>query len=432
MPLSELTVTGINFRTAPVALRECFALEGEGRSTALAEISGSRAREVIIVSTCNRTEIYAIGAPNPAMTDLLRRNLVDAGAPEDSWSYTLRGRAAARHLFRVASGLDSQVLGESEILGQTKMAWAIARDEGASGPLLDTLFRWALEAGKRVRTETELGVQPVSIASLALRQAVELVGDFTKARVLIVGTGEMGRRIARETRDLQPASMTIMSHTLAYASALAMETGGEPCTISRLHELLPTFDVLLTATNAPHPIIDRSGLEPLAPHRADRGLVIVDLGVPRNTAADVRNLDFVTLFDIDDLQAISERHQRSRALAVPDAERIIEEQLDELMTWFDRRSVVPMSTALRAEVERVRIDELERVLRKMGDLTDDQRKHVTALSERISSVLLRSLLHGLRAHANDKEAITAVARVLSIDTDLVSPTETFARNGMGK
>lgn len=415
MPLRSLVVAGINHRTAPIEMRECLALEGETVRSALQDLQDQGVEQAVILSTCNRTEVYAAGCS----TAILERFFAERqGIPASQLSdvmYVHRERDAVRHLFRVASGLDSQVLGESEVLGQVKKAWALAREEGMTASFLDAVFQHAVAAGKRVRTETGLGKQVVSIASLALRLAVEEHPDLAEHTVLIVGTGEMGRRIVQELECYRPRQLFVMSHTLAYAENLAREGGGTAVAISQLGHILPDADVVFTVTTAPHPILDRTELAPLAAQRAHRPLSIFDLGVPRNTAPEVRDLPFVSLHDIDDLKAISEAHRRAREREVPAAERLIDEAIEEFEVWCRQRSVAPMITALRQRAEQIRQKQLARAMAQIGEITDEQREVI----ERMSVHLVKQLLHypitELRDAAGEEDTLAVVARLVGVE-----------------
>jgi glutamyl-tRNA reductase len=414
MPLRSLIVAGINHRTASIEKRECLALDGDALRDAYQDLQDRGVEQAVILSTCNRTEVYAVGcAVSTLEAFFAARQGIPASELPDVM-YLHRDQSAVRHLFRVASGLDSQVLGESEVLGQVKKAWAVAREEGMTASFLDSAFQHAVTAGKRVRTETGLGKQVVSIASLALRLAAQEHPDIAEHTVLIVGTGEMGRRIVQELECYRPRQLYVMSHTLAYAEDLARAGGGEAVAISQLGHILPDADVVFTVTTAPHPILDRTELAPLARQRADRPLSIFDLGVPRNTAPEVRDLPFVSLHDIDDLKALSEAHRRSREREVPAAERIIDEELEQFVLWCRQRGVAPLITALRQRAEQIRQRQLARALSQIGPISDEQREAIDRMTVHLVKQLLHYPITELRDAAGEEDTLAVVARLVGV------------------
>jgi glutamyl-tRNA reductase len=417
MPLRQLLVAGLNHRTAPLAVRERFAYDANQVPNALAELRALGAEHAVLVSTCNRTEVYC-WAPEPCRVErfFVRDGDIDNGRLPD-YVYVRRGHGAAEHLFRVVAGLDSQVLGESEILGQVKKAWAAARGEGATGAHLDAAFQHAVIAGKRVRTETDLGKQVVSIGSLALRQAAELKPDFADAVVLVLGTGEMATRIVKELKEYPHRSLLIVSHTLQYAEALAAEGGGTPLAIGQMGEALAEADVVFTVTAAPHPIVEKQALAPLDERRSDRPLYIFDLGVPRNTEAEVRDLPFVRLCDLDDLKALSESHRQSRELAVPAAERIIAEELGCFLDWCARRGVAPLISQLRGRADLIRKHQLDWARPRLQGLSTEHEAAVDELTRRLVKHLMHFPISELRSAAGEEDAVAVVARMLGLDRD---------------
>lgn len=415
MPLRSLSVAGLNHRTAPVALRERFAFSVDQIANALAAARALGAEHAALLSTCNRTEVYATSAVS---FPIERFFLCNGCLSEDDLEgvvYVHRGRDAVRHLFRVAAGIDSQVLGESEVLGQVKKAWSAARDEGATGAILDAAFQRALIVGKRVRSETDLGREVVSIGSLALRLAIQSVPDFSSVTVLVVGTGEMSSRIVRDLRERPPVRLLVVSHTLHLAERLAEEAAGEALAIGQLGDALAHADVVFSATASPHPVIERQALAQMAGARRGRPLHVFDLGVPRNTEPEVRGLDFVRLHDIDDLKALSEHHRRKREGAVPDAERIIREEIGALAEWCARRDVAPLISAMRARADAIRRHQLQWAESRLEGMTAEQMAVVDKLTERLVRHLIHFPIHELRTAAGEAAAVSVVARMLGLD-----------------
>ncbi|MCS6830651.1 MAG: glutamyl-tRNA reductase [Armatimonadota bacterium] len=414
--MQRLVLVGLSHRTASLETRERFAFEGEALYEALEWLRERGVEECVILSTCNRTEIYACSPRD----DLLVRFLHEwEGLPEGSLLpclYVKRGEEAIEHLFRVAAGLDSQVLGESEILGQVKQAWEKAREADATGVLLNSLFQRAVAVGKRVRAETALGKQVVSLGSLAVRAAMQHQPNVREATIIVIGTGTMGRRVVKELAELGPKALYILSHTFSYATALASDTGATPLALGALQQVLPEADIIFTATTAPHPILDVTCLAPLQSARAHRPLLILDLGVPRNTDPAVRLLPFVRLYDIEDLKVLSDAHYEARAREVPAALRIIEEELEDYRSWWHTRGAAPLIVALQQRAEQIRQQQLEWAMPKLCDLNDRQKGVVEQLTLRIVKQLLHHPIAELRKLLDDDDdALPLFAQMFGLE-----------------
>jgi len=412
----RLVVVGLSHRTASLETRERFAFEGEALQEALEWLRDRGLEECAILSTCNRTEIYAC----PPEADLLIQFLHEwEGLPAGTltpYLYIKRGEEAIEHLFRVAAGLDSQVLGESEILGQVKQAWEKARDAASTGVVLNSLFQRAVAVGKRVRAETALGRQAVSLGSLAVRAAIEHKPEISDAVIIVIGTGTMGRRVVKELAQHHPKALYILSHTFAYASALASDSGATPLALGALQQVLPDADIIFTATTAPHPILDTSCLAPLQDIRQNRPLLVLDLGVPRNTDPAVRLLPFVKLYDLEDLKALSEAHYRARAQEVPSALRIIHEELNDYLCWWHTRGAAPLISALQVRAEQIRQQGVEWALPKLGRLDERQRRIIEQMTARIVKQLLHQPISQLRQISDNRDdVLPVVARLFGLD-----------------
>lgn len=413
--MQTLVVVGLSHRTASLEMRERFAFEGEALQEAIEQLRERGVEEVVILSTCNRTELYACTPYSNLLVDFLHEWEGLPYGTLDQYLYIRRGGEAVEHLFQVAAGLDSQVLGESEILAQVKQAWEKARSAGAVGVLLNSLFQRAVAVGKRVRTETALGRQVVSVASLALRAALQHKPDITNATILVIGTGTMGRRVLKELSEFGPKALYILSHTFSYATALANDTGAIPMALGALQQVLVDADIIFTATTAPHPILDVTCLSPLSEQRSARPLVILDLGVPRNTDPAVRLLPFVTLYDIEDLKAISDAHYEARVKEVPAALRIIKEEVDDYLTWWQTRGVAPLIAALQERAEQIRRQQLEWALPKIGDLDERQQRIIEQMTARIVKQILHQPISELRNLLDEEEALLLFARLFGLE-----------------
>ncbi|GIV18875.1 MAG: glutamyl-tRNA reductase [Armatimonadota bacterium] len=412
--MQRLVLVGLSHRTASLETRERFAFEGAALREALEWLRERGVDECAILSTCNRTEIYACTPHDDLLVHFLHEW---EGLPPGTlqpYLYVKRGEEAVEHLFRVAAGLDSQVLGESEILGQVKQAWEKAREAEATGVLLNSLFQRAVAVGKRVRSETALGRQVVSLGSLAVRAALQHKPDVHNATIIVIGTGTMGRRVVKELAEFHPKALYILSHTFSYATALAHDTGATPLALGALQQVLPDADIIFTATTAPHPILDITCLAPLERSRADSPLVILDLGVPRNTDPAVRLLPFVRLYDIEDLKVLSDAHYEARVREVPFALRIIEEELDDYLSWWNTRGAAPLITALQERAEQVRQQQLEWALPKLGNLNEHQRRVIEQLTVRIAKQLLHRPIAELRNLLNEEDVLPIFARLFGL------------------
>ena len=413
---------GLNHRTADLALRERVAFSEEDIRAALARLgcgtNGSRparVSEMVILSTCNRTEIYAV-APEEDF-DALEAFLSDSRhIPAETLRphlYRYRDRDAVAHLFRVASGLDSLVLGEPQILGQVTRAWELARGQGTVRAVLGRLFQAAVHTGKRARTETAISHNPASVATMAVHLAAEVVEDLPAARVLVLGAGEMAEQAVEALRVRGVARIRVMNRTLSKAQALADRWGGEATTFEALVPSLAWADIVLASTGAPHTLIAPRHVREAFAGR-DRPLVLLDIAVPRDVDPDVGKLPRVRVYDLDALQDHLEDALAARRAAVPHVEAIVEEEVANFMAYLQTLDVVPIISAIRARAEEVRRAELEKTLRKMPHLTPEERARLDALTKAIVNKLLHTPTVVLKEEAKNARAAetAAIARRL--------------------
>jgi len=293
--------------------------------------------------------------------------------------------------------------------------------------LLNSLFQRAVAVGKRVRAETALGRQAVSLGSLAVRAAIEHKPDIGNAVIIVIGTGTMGRRVVKELAEYRPKSLYILSHTFAYARALASDSGATPLALGALQQVLPDADIIFTATTAPHPVLDITCLSPLQDTRQNRPLLVLDLGVPRNTDPAVRQLPFVKLYDLEDLKALSEAHYRARAEEVPAALRIIHEEMNDYLSWWQTRGAAPLIAALQVRAEQIRQQGIEWALPKLGALDDRQRRIIEQMTARIVKQLLHQPIRQLRQISDNRDdVLPIVARLFGLDRGEPTPLSTEA------
>ncbi len=368
----SLFALGINHQTAPVALRERVAFAGDAVMTALAELGAlPTVREVALLSTCNRTELYAIADDDgQALTDWLAthpgRDADFAGGALHAYLYRHRGEAAARHLFRVATGLDSLVLGEPQILGQVKQAWATARAAGTLGSELDGAFQHAFVTAKRARSETRIGTSPVSVASLAVRLAQESFARPSDSAVLLIGAGETIELAARHLAQAKVKRLLIANRTYAHAQDLAARHGGIALPLDELDRHLFLADIVLSATASREPLLTRPQVAAALDARKHRPMLLMDLAVPRDIAPDVADLRDVFLYTVDDLERTLDDNRRGRREAAADAEAIIDLQVARYgEARAARRRLAPVRR-LRAHGDAVRADALTKARQQLA------------------------------------------------------------------
>jgi glutamyl-tRNA reductase len=407
----HITLAGISHKTAPVAVRERFAFSPEELATGLPRL-GDAFGGVAVLSTCNRTEVYIAG-PHAVVTepvvDLLRELKGGAEAPDGAF-YHHAGREASRHLFRVAAGIDSMVLGESEILGQVRSAFAAATAAGTHNAVLSQLFHIAIRVGRRARNDTHIGRYAVSVSSTAVELARSTVGDLSASTVLVVSAGEAGKLAARSLAESGASRLLVTSRTAGRAKELAADLGGEPLPFGRLIDAIRDSDIVISSSSAPDFLIGRSEVERATAGRNGRPLLLIDIAVPRDIDPAAGELPSVHLYDIDDLQGLVERNMDARRRAAAKVERIVDEGVDRFAEWQRERGVVPTVAALRSRAELVRDAELERTLKRLNGLSAQQRQSVEAMA----TALVKKLLHDpiSRLKGDDGERYVAAARDL--------------------
>jgi glutamyl-tRNA reductase len=417
----RLFAVGISHRTAPVELRECVDFARQGLDAALAALAGRKvAHEAVVLSTCNRAEIYA-GADSDAAAESCARFISEFhGIPWEQLAphvVIYRGQEAANHLFRVAAGLDSLVVGEPQILGQVKDAFAAASGVKTTGALTNRLFTTAFSVGKRVRTETGLGEGAVSVSYAAIALAKKIFGDFKKLNVLILGAGEMAKLTGVHLQAQGVRQLTIASRTFETAEALAHSLGGHAVRWAAVDEALSTADIVVTATGSTDPVLTRARIEETMRRRRDRPLFIIDIAVPRDVEAAVGSLDQVFLYNIDDLHAIVNENLSRRATEVARAESIVREEVTRFAAWMQSREVLPTVIALRTRFEAIRQSELKRLEPKMAALPPDARARVDEITHLIVEKLLLTPTEQLKSTGDEALAVAyadALNRLFSL------------------
>ena len=409
----ELFAFGINHHTAPLSLREQVVFSAENMVRALRDlVERNPVKEAAIVSTCNRTEIYCNTAePRQAMQWLANFHQLKVDNLEPHL-YQLPQELAVKHAFRVASGLDSMVLGEPQILGQFKSAVRAAESAGTLGLLLNKLFQRTFSVAKVVRSETDIGASTVSMASAAVKLAERIYPTIADQSVLFIGAGEMIELCATHFSAQHPKHTTFANRTLERAQALAERFRGRTITFTELPSQLAAHDIIVTCTASTLPIIGKGLIESALRTRKRRPILIIDLAVPRDVESEVETLDDVFLYSVDDLGRLAREGLDMRQAAVAQAEAIIETQVGDFMQWLDNRQLVPTIRALRDDAEQVRRHELERALQRLAH-GDDAAVVIDQLSHALTNKFLHAPTHALNhASEEDREQLVTVLRRL--------------------
>ena len=413
----HLLLVGVSHRTAPVDLRERIDFSTRGVEAAVVSLAALPSNsEAAVLSTCNRAELYlAVTDADAAREDVLEflRDFHGVEAAEvRPHLYEKQDAEAARHLFRVASGLDSLVVGEPQILGQVKDAYAVASGQQSCGPLLNKLFHASFLAGKRVRSETSLGEGAVSVSYAGVSLARKIFGSLEDRTVVVVGAGEMGKLTAVHLKAQGIHRMLITSRTISHAAALAETIGATAVPWERLHTALGEADIVITATGSTLPILVRSDVASIMKPRRNRPLFIIDIALPRDVDPAAGELDQVFLYNIDDLQAIVQENLSRRAAETTRAEQIVDEEADRFAAWLRSRGAIPTVVALRQRFETIRRSELDRLQHKLSGLPPEARARVDEVTRLIVEKLLLTPTEQLKS-LPDNETIAAHADALA-------------------
>ena len=407
----KLTVIGLNHQTAPLAIREQLAFSAAALADAVRDLSVNAAAEAVILSTCNRTELYCVGDAEMIINWLAHYQGVNTDDIRP-YLYTLGCSETIRHAFRVACGLDSMVLGEAQILGQMKEAVRIAREQGSISTWLNALFQRTFQAAKEVRSLSGVGDNVVSMASAAVRMAEQSVGDISSLNVLFVGAGEMNENVATYFAAKQPRSLMIANRTLTRAVNLCSKlgNGAQACKLEALPEILHRYDIIISCTGSELPVITREMAAQAAEQRFDnqKTQFMLDLAVPRDIEAEVAQLPHIALFTVDDMAERVAHGKEARAAAAAQAEAMVQAKVNEFVAWQQSRQRVPLICALRDEGERARQQVLNHAMRQLAKGTPPEE-----VLERLSVQLTNKLLHSPTRALNkaDIHVVKALAQV---------------------
>jgi glutamyl-tRNA reductase len=399
----QLFTIGVNHTTAPISIRENVAFTDANLRHALNDLTANNAAEAAILSTCNRTEIYVQSAnAEPIVSWLAAYHKLDLQHVQP-YTYTLANQEAVKHAFRVASGLDSMVLGEPQILGQFKQSVKIAQDAGTLGTLLHKLFQRTFEVAKEVRTNTDIGGSSISMAAAAVKLAQRIFGDISQQKVLFIGAGEMIELCADHFAAQKPKSMTVANRTLERGTTLAEKINGEAILLQDLATHFADFDIVITSTASQLPIVGLGMVERAIKARKHRPIFMVDLAVPRDIEPEVAQLDDVFLYTVDDLALVVSEGMENRQAAALDAEIIVNSRVETFMQWLKKRDTVPTIKALRDQFDATRQTELEKAI-KLIQKGESPEKVLETLSNALTNKFLHAPSHALNLAHGDEHA----------------------------
>ena len=413
-----LFLATINQKTAPVAARERFAFSADELPRALTGLRQELGHGIIL-STCNRTELYVDAPrerdlPQRALDFLTDAKGLTEGVFDDRFHFYQEAEAV-QHLFRVTAGIESQVLGEAEILGQVRSAFAAATDARSTNAYLARLFHTAIRVGRRARNETAIGRHGLSVSAAAVALARKTLGDLSTRCVLVISAGEAGKLTAHALQDCGVARMLVVSRRLERAKELAAELAGEAMPIERLSEAVARSDIVITSSGSPSFIIDHSLVSEVMAHRDGCPLLLIDIAVPRDVDPAVRGLNSVHLYDIDDLQSVAEANRRARQKEAAAVEAIVQEEAARFLNWSRSLAVVPTISALRREAEKTRRAEVAKTLARLPDLTGDEKQRIESLSKAIVKKILHRPVSRLKAKDGGQEYVEAARELFGID-----------------
>jgi len=412
----SLVALGINHKTASVGLREKIAFSPDQMVAALQQLKGLHAdSEAVVVSTCNRTELYCHHIDAQTLIEWLQSfHQVDADALKESL-YLHQGVAAVSHLMRVSCGLDSLVLGEPQILGQIKQAYSTAKAAGSISQTLDKLFQRTFSVAKKVRTETNIGANAVSVAFAAVSLAKQIFGDLSQTNVLLIGAGETIELVSKHITEAGVTKITVANRTLANAQAMADDFNGQAITLAQIPQHLPQADVVISSTASTLPILGKGLVEDATSSRRHQPMLLIDIAVPRDIEEQVGELDDVYLYTVDDLQGIVEQNMASRRAAADEAEIIAKEQAIEFMAWTQSLSSVDHIKQYRVQSMAAKDELLEKAIAKLAQ-GGDAEKVLIELANKLTNKLIHSPTRAMSnaSHSAEHEKLQIISNALGL------------------
>lgn len=420
----KLLLTGLSHKTAPVHLREKLALAEKEQPAALHELQNLGASEAVILSTCNRVEI-AVSAPDHESPRAIVERFLTAwkgsATAFEGHLYTLEAREAIEHLYRVASSLDSMVVGEPQILGQLKAAYAVSKTEGAVGGLLESVLTRAFGVAKRVRTETGIGQMAVSVSYAAVELARKIFGSLKGHSILIIGSGKMGELAARHLHRSGAKRIFVTNRTAERARQMAELFEGKAVDYERFTDILPEIDIVIASSGAPHYILGREQMQRVIAARKNKPVFLIDIAVPRNIDPSVNDVDGVFLYDVDDLGEVVTANVQERTRQAEIAEGIVHEEVERTIARLKEAEVTPTIVSLQEQLEHIRAAEVARALRRMPGLDPEHQRVVEAQIEAMTKSIVNKIAHGpiseLRRNAGEpdgEQVIDAIRKVFHL------------------
>lgn len=411
----RISLVGINHQTAPVAIREKVAISTKKLYDALLMLR-SYTSQGIILSTCNRTEVYTVDSDDrhaeKSSLDFMKARLDIPDAALLQYVYLFEDRTAVEHLFRVASGLESMIVGEFEVLGQVGHALEVAERARMVNLPLRHAFHNAVRTGRRVREETGISRNALSVSSVAVDLAAGIVGDLKGYKMLVIGAGEAGRLVAKVAKDRGISHMVVAGRTQERASALAAQLGGTPISLSNLEEELLTTNIVVTCAGAPHRILSFGQVKRAMEKRPGIPLVIIDIAVPRNVEPAVGQIGNVFLYNIDDLTELSNLNRNRRENEIQKATQIVADELDKFALWWREFKVRPLIRAMVSKAEEIRRSQLDRTVKNLPNLTEEEQYSLEMMTKAIVSKILKDPIRSLKANGGIKHNYAETVRQL--------------------
>ncbi|MBK5294626.1 MAG: glutamyl-tRNA reductase [Acidobacteriia bacterium] len=423
----KLSVTGLNHTTAPVEVRERLAFD----PLSLPQVTGELRtlpglREGVILSTCNRVEIAVTADDAVNAREAVEEFLARVRSVERNWLspylYHFDGREAIRHLFRVAASLDSMVVGEPQILGQLKAAFETAKSQGAVAGVLETVMTRAFNVAKRVRSETEIGHSAVSVSYTAVELARQIFGSLKDSSVMLLGAGKMSVLAARHLERAGAKEIVVTNRSSERARQMAEMFHARVVDYHNLHSALPGIDVLIASSGAPHYILKKDDIRQVIAARRNRPMFLIDIAVPRNIDPAVNELEGVFLYDIDDLRKVIDQNRQGRMQQAEEAERIIDGEVERLLTRLQERQASPTIVSLQQQLENIRASEIERLRSRLGNLTPQQEEAVEAITRGIVNKIAHAPITELRRQTtgtggpNGAQIVEVIRRLFRLDS----------------
>lgn len=416
----RVVTIGLNHKTAPVSLREAVSVSDQEAAALLVALASPPISEAAVLSTCNRTEFY-LAAESPLAAERAGigafQSLSGSDGVRDAL-YVKTDKDAAKHLFAVSGGLDSLIVGESQVLGQVRQAIQTAKSAGTAGPYLSQLFNQAVRAGKRVRSETLIGEGAASVSYAAVELAKKIFDDLSGKRVLLVGAGKMAELAAKNLAEQGVSTIYVANRSAEHAARLARLVGGESWDLGELARLVPKADIVITSTGARSALLSRRDIAAAMHERRGRPLFLIDIAVPRDIEESAGDLSGVFLYNIDDLRGVVDKNLEERRRHVADAEKIVAEEAERYAAWMDERRAAPVIKALRQKVYQTAESEVARVLRRLDHLPEREKEQIRSLARAITGKLLHEPTLKLKESAGDgarNDLLDLVGELFNLD-----------------